>query len=536
MILKELTPSQAKGFELVYPLFVQGTFIENGRPLTEGDMFLLKEAGITSILAVKSEKDELSQNMACEILANEIIGLNTYWTPPLNGLLKIYAADKGILNVSRKRLERFNEKNETLILTTKTPFQMVEKDELIATLYISPPYLSKQSIESYILKLSGLSSLIKINPLKEKTFSFLRTTFSSFSEEKQKNFVKIIEKKISSYKGSLSHFEICSHTIDEVERQLEFLLDDTPDSYLFISGAFPSIHQNDVIPQALHNKGADIETFNIPIYPGFHLVKASFGSKQIYILPEDIEKSEQNSFDFLLRMISSEIPIDESLLRGLCVGGLLEKSINTNQTLKRTHRTVKTTTNIGVLILAGGLSKRSLKGNKLLLRHQGKSLIQRTVQNAIKSKASLVLTVTGFEAGLIEKELASLDTRCIFNPNFEEGVSRSISLANNFFPKEIDGVLILPGDMPCFDEKAINTLIEAFESDKIIIPTEGGLRHNPVLWSRLFLKNSLLLNEFPSIKQIFPTLEKNIKEIEMKKEDIFFDLNTLGDFDKFLEK
>ncbi len=537
MFLGEISTDKAAGCTLLHPLFVKDTILEKGRILSKDDILLLQDAEIKKILCARPEEGEVSQDIACEIIANELIGENVYWTAPFNGQCKIYALKDGILNIERERVERFNYETEKVVLATEEPFSWVKENQLIAVLTVSPAFMSPPQIDEYVFKVSGLSSLIEVKSPKSATISFLQTELPQSSSLKQKEFFEKIQAKVNLLSTNMSPPRRCAHSVQEIEAALYDFYNDIGDT-LLIAGALPSICPEDIIPSALTETGAKIEVFNAPLYPGAHLIKAVYKGKKIYVLPEEERPVPFSSIDFLLLNILCQTDFSEHLLLHKSTRGLFVQETNRSfiGTEKHLHQEMRRRKNIGILILAGGSSKRTLNTNKLLFSADSKSLIQHTLINALKSKAAVTYVMTGYQAELIHKEIAPFDAREIFFPDFAQGVNAAIRFGLSLFPKEIEGVLVLPADMPFFSTRAINKMIDAFEEGKIYIPVCKNLRYNPVLWGRPFFSQACFLNEDPQLVQPIPQLEGNIQKVEFSKPSLFFDLNTIGDLSVFQKK
>jgi molybdenum cofactor cytidylyltransferase len=537
MFLGEISTDKAGECTLLHPLFIKDTILEKGRILSQEDIALLQEAEVKKIFCARPDEGEISQDIACEIIANELIGENTYWTAPFNGQCKIYALKDGILNIERERVERFNFETEKVVLATAEPFSWVKENQLIAVLTVSPAFIAPFKIDEYIFKVSGLSSLMTVKEPKSTTISFLQTELPQSSSLKQKEFFEKIQAKVNLLGSNMASPVSCAHCVKEVESALYDFYNDMNDT-LLIAGALPSTCFEDVIPLALTQTGAKIEVFNAPVYMGAHLIKASYNSKTIYILPEEERLVSFSSIDFLLQNILCQTQISEHLFLHKSTRGILTEETNRSFVgmEKHLHQEVRRRKNIGILVLAGGFSKRTLNTNKLLFSTESKSLVQHTLINALKSKAAVTYVLTGYQAEQIHQEIIPYDAREIFFPDFAQGVNASIRFGLSLFPKEIDGVLVLPADMPFFSTRAINKLIDSFSDDKICVPVCEKLRYNPVLWGRNFFKQACFLNEDPLLVQPIPQLEGNIQPVEFSKSSLFFDLNTIGDLSVFQKK
>src|SRR5215213_854940 len=85
----------------------------------------------------------------------------------------------------------------------------------------------------------------------------------------------------------------------------------------------------------------------------------------------------------------------------------------------------KNKSNIGVILLAAGDSSR-LGSPKQLLVHDGRTLLQNSLQVAHASNAHPSVVVLGANADKIKKELDGLDTQIVVNYDWQEGMASSI--------------------------------------------------------------------------------------------------------------
>jgi len=127
--------------------------------------------------------------------------------------------------------------------------------------------------------------------------------------------------------------------------------------------------------------------------------------------------------------------------------------------------------------------------NKLLAEIDGVSLIRRVAEGVTASRASSIIVVTGHRREAITAALAGLNMAEVHNPDFARGMSTSLRAGIAFIGVDVDGALILLGDMPFVDAETIDRIIGAFEAcggTAIIAPVYEGRRGNPVLWPRRF--------------------------------------------------
>jgi molybdenum cofactor cytidylyltransferase len=144
---------------------------------------------------------------------------------------------------------------------------------------------------------------------------------------------------------------------------------------------------------------------------------------------------------------------------------------------------------LAAIVLAGGHSRRTAPVNKLLALWEGKPLVAHAVEAALASRASPIIVVTGYQADLVAEALADHARQLMFvhNPDHEAGLSTTLKAGLDALPDDVDGALVLLGDMPRLTASHINRLIEAFDGKGIIVPVCRGRRGNPVLWPRRYL-------------------------------------------------
>src|SRR3569832_206507 len=142
---------------------------------------------------------------------------------------------------------------------------------------------------------------------------------------------------------------------------------------------------------------------------------------------------------------------------------------------------------VAAFVLAAGRSTRMGGPNKLLAELEGRKLVRIVTEQALASKASEVLVVTGHQAELVEQARSGLDGRFVRNPDFAGGLASSVKAGIAAVSKETDGAVVCLGDMPMVSSLLLDNLIAAFAPDRgnlIVVPVSEGRRGNPVLWSR----------------------------------------------------
>ncbi|MBP8625250.1 MAG: nucleotidyltransferase family protein [Syntrophorhabdaceae bacterium] len=138
-------------------------------------------------------------------------------------------------------------------------------------------------------------------------------------------------------------------------------------------------------------------------------------------------------------------------------------------------------TGICAVIFAAGFSAR-LGHNKLLIKIDGKTVIERSIEPFINPLVDKVFVIAGFEKERIEGAITKQRVDIIDNTHYREGMSASlrtsIPLASHY-----NGVFFQLGDRPFLDKFLIDRMIKIFfeQPANIIVPIHKGKKGHPVL-------------------------------------------------------
>ena len=137
------------------------------------------------------------------------------------------------------------------------------------------------------------------------------------------------------------------------------------------------------------------------------------------------------------------------------------------------------------VVLAAGAGRR-MGRNKMLLTLQGETLVRRAVRTAMEGGLDPVVVVTGDRADEVRHELADLPCETVFNPDFEGPTSGSLHRALERLPADVEGAVILLGDMVFAVPEVVRTLVEAAAagSAPIIASRYGEVVAPPLLFRR----------------------------------------------------
>lgn len=186
---------------------------------------------------------------------------------------------------------------------------------------------------------------------------------------------------------------------------------------------------------------------------------------------------------------------------------------------------------IWAIVLAAGESKR-MKVPKMLLPFNGRTMIEKTIDNILKSNVFNTLVVLGSFREEILGVIRHLPVNHCFNENYKNGMLSSVQCGFKNLPVKYDAVFIFPGDQPLIEPDLINKMIEAYckTGKGIIIPVYRKKRGHPILIDQ---KYSKLLDDLPvneGLRSLAQRFREDLYEVKTTSPGILKDFDTKEDY------
>ena len=194
---------------------------------------------------------------------------------------------------------------------------------------------------------------------------------------------------------------------------------------------------------------------------------------------------------------------------------------------------------ISATILAAGRSSRMEDDNKLLLPFQGNMVINQVCNTILNSGLKPVIVVTGFEHKKIEKALPKSIDQIIHNPEWEQGMAGSIYAGMSLLPDNVDGNMIVLGDMPLISIHTLEKLIEQFcnyQGQHIIYPVHAGKQANPVIFPRKYFKDILSSTGDKGCKKVLKQYPDDAVPVPVDSNDVILDCDTKDDYFQMIKQ
>jgi len=191
------------------------------------------------------------------------------------------------------------------------------------------------------------------------------------------------------------------------------------------------------------------------------------------------------------------------------------------------------------IVLAAGMSQR-FASTKQLVRFKGKYLLEWVLEHALNSQLDRLILVLGHDADHILKSLnlpgSEARLQVVFNPHFQEGLSRSLRAGLAAVKATHPSVMFLLGDQPMVPTDILNLLLERFwqSSKDICVPVYQGRRGNPVLFNRNWYDRLLSLAGDIGARELIKEHPGQVLAVEIENPLCFVDIDTPADLKRFI--
>ena len=470
----------AEGALLAHSIRLERAVFRKGRLLSAADLAALAGAGVEEVTAARFEPGDMDEDSAAAAIAAAVAGEGLEIAAPFTGRVNLFASERGVLTVEAGLVDRLNLLDESITLATLPPYSLVERRQMVATVKVIPFAAPEEAVR----RIEG--PLLALHPLRPRRVALIQTELPSVKASVLDKTVGITRARVEALNGALIGERRAAHEEAALAQAIGKSLDERPD-ILLIAGASAIVDRRDVLPAAIEAAGGAVEHFGMPVDPGNLILLGRIGTVPVIGLPGCARSPKANGFDWVLQRLAAGLEVGRREIMSMGVGGLLVDIPTRPQPRTRNRPAAEEPARlprIAALVLAAGQSRRMGPANKLLAEVDGAAMLGRALEAARASQAASLLVVTGHERERIE---AAVDAPTVHNPDYGEGLSTSLRAGIAALPEDIDGAVVLLGDMPFVSAAHIDRLIAAFnplEGRSICVPTFNGKRGNPVLWGR----------------------------------------------------
>lgn len=179
------------------------------------------------------------------------------------------------------------------------------------------------------------------------------------------------------------------------------------------------------------------------------------------------------------------------------------------------------------IVLASGESKR-MKVQKLLLPFQGKTIIEKVIENVIQSVVDCTLVVVGSEKEEILGVINNLPVSYCYNDGYRHGMLSSVKCGFQSLPRIFEAALVFLGDQPMIPAEAVNRVIQAYRQSQkgIVIPVFQKKRGHPLLIDSKYREEIEKLGDQEGLRGLASKFPDDVLEVEVNLPGILRDIDT----------
>ena len=532
MIFAAAPPAEAEDALLAHSVRLGKLAFKKGRRLSAADVAALREAGIAEITVARLEPGDVGEDEAARRIAVALAGAGLATAAPFTGRANLIAEAAGLLVFDRERLDRLNLVDESVTVATLAAFDTVEPEQLAATVKIIPFAVAGAVLERCLAIAREGGPLLRLAPFRRRRVALIQTRLPGLKESILDKTSEIMAGRLAALGLEPAAEARCAHAEPALTAEIAKALGAGAELVL-IAGASAITDRRDVLPASVAAAGGAIDHFGMPVDPGNLLLLAHIGKTPVLGLPGCVRSPKFNGFDWVLQRLVADLPVAGRDLMLMGAGGLL-KEIPTRPQPRAGEAPVRAAAprapKVAALLLAAGRSTRMGQANKLLAELDGKPLVRHAAEAALAARVARLLVVTGHEAERVRAALAGIEADFVHNPDFAAGISGSLARGLAALKdSDLDGVVVLLGDMPRIGRGAIERLLAAFnplEGRAICVPTYRGKRGNPVLWARRFFTEMAELKGDVGVRHLIGDHADLVAEVAMPDEAILIDVDT----------
>ena len=183
------------------------------------------------------------------------------------------------------------------------------------------------------------------------------------------------------------------------------------------------------------------------------------------------------------------------------------------------------------VILAAGRSTRMGRDKALLPHPQGGTFLARLC-SVFSARLAPVIVVLGHHAQDIRISLKDSEVKQLINFDFDLGMLSSLQAGLTDLPADAPGCIFTLVDHPSLRPETLQTVIEAFDGDRIVIPRYRGRRGHPVALPPAVILELLALEATASPKDVIRRYRNQTIFLDLDDPAIVEDIDRPEDLSK----
>lgn len=322
--------AEAVGAMAAHSLRLPGLVVKKGAVITVGDAEKLREAGVSEVVAVVLEDDDVAEDVAAHRLAEEAAGEGVRVEPPFTGRSNLFSETAGVLLVEKPAIDRINLIDEAITFATLPRFKPVVAGEMVATVKIITYAIGEGRLKQAVEVARGVRGAVRVVPYRLGRVGVISTLTPSLKPSIIEKTLRVLGERLEPTGARIIAQAQASHETQALAGELATMAESDAE-IIIVFGASAVSDRRDVIPAAITQVGGRIEHFGMPVDPGNLLLIGSIAGKPVIGAPGCARSPKENGFDWILHRMLAGLPVTRADIMGMGVGGLLMEIISRPQ-------------------------------------------------------------------------------------------------------------------------------------------------------------------------------------------------------------
>ena len=516
-----LEPQKAEGAILAHSLRLPARKLPKGSVLGAADIADISAAGISEVVVANLEEGDLGENAAAARIGMAAVQTGIAASPAHAGRVNLVAKTAGVLEVKVDLVNAVNAIDSAITLATLPAYARVDQGQLLATAKIIPyAVAAAQVVEAE----AAVKGALRLHPVQISSVSLVMSNVEGMKPSLLAKGRHAVEARLARLGVKLTETVVVPHEAAAMAAAIKA----AKGALVLVLGGSATSDIADVAPEAVRQAGGAVQRFGIPVDPGNLLFIGAQGGRPVLGLPGCARALALNGADWVLERLLCKVPVDEAMLQGMGVGGLL-KEIPTRPQPRR-GRAAGAVQKVAIILLAAGQSRRMQGCDKLLEPVGEGTMLDHAAQAALGSRANVVFVALPPQADARRARLAGLAVRPIDAPDFAEGMGASLRNALAHIGPEFDAVIVALADMPEVSSAHYNALLAAYDPDHQreicrAVAADGSPGH-PVLFGRRFFENLAAASGDSGGREIVRASGEFVYNVKTEGQGAVLDLDT----------
>lgn len=294
--------------------------VAKGTVLTPTHIADLAQEGHQTLVVAQLDYSDVEENAAAQYLAHALAPqageLGVRISNAGAGRVNLYALHCGVVVLDVDAIHALNGVHPMITVATVAPFHRCDADTMVATIKIIAYGVPKTALEAAG---AAAARAIRIAPPVYASATLIETQVGrKIPSEKGRN---ALFGRLQRMGMMLDDRIVTQHSANPLARAIK----DAAAEVVFILTASATSDPMDVGPQALRGAGGQVTGFGMPVDPGNLLFFGTLGTKPVIGLPGCARSPALNGADWVLERLICGIPLTQSDISAMGVGGLLKE-------------------------------------------------------------------------------------------------------------------------------------------------------------------------------------------------------------------